>query len=465
MNRNQRSRLASCLFSFVLVVLFSSSASAAWKEKVLYSFQGGNDGATPAGGVVFDSAGNLYGVTADGGTSCPPPGCGTVFQLAPSAKKGGAWTETVLHVFDGKDGTQPTGGLILDLKGNLYGVTGYGGSGNCQLLGSEVGCGLIYKLSLPTKKGGKWTYSILYSFLGGKDGQYPSGNLVFDAVGNLYGATIYGGGFQGTCNAPYYLYCGTVFKLSPPTKKAGEWKEKVLHSFKGVKSGQDSGDGASPNGGLVLDSKGAIYGTTYFGGNNVKGQCEGGVAGTGCGIVYKLSPPVSKGGTWTKNVLHQFDGEDGANPAAGVVFDGTGNLYGTTFAGPPNGSGLAFELKKPSGSVHSWTETVLHAFSDGDDGANPAAGLIFDVRGDLYGTAYRGLGGSQYGDVFRLKPPGGKRRWTLSTLYGFHTRPGPGQPAAGLAFDDTGNVYGTSQYGGTGQACQGDCGTVFEVSP
>jgi hypothetical protein len=399
MNPNEWCFRLNRLLILIAALTLATSASAEWKEKVLYSFQGGNDGATPAGGVVFDSAGNLYGVTTDGGTSCPSPGCGTVFQLAPPAKKGGTWTETLLHVFDGNDGSRPAGSVIIDAKGNLYGTTPYGGSGTCLLLGGNVGCGLIYELSPPAKKDGQWTYSILYSFQGGKDGQYPVQNLTLDTAGNLYGATIYGGGFQGTCNAPFYLYCGTVFELRPPTKKSGQWKEKVLYRFKGVESGQQSGDGANPNGGLVLDSKGAIYGTTYFGGNNQKGICEGGVGGTGCGMVYKLTPPVSKGGTWTKTVLHLFNAQDGANSAAGVVFDGTGNLYGTTFAGS-NGSGLAFELKKPSGSVHSWTETVLHAFSDGDDGANPAAGLIFDVRGDLYGTAYRGLGGSQYGDVF-----------------------------------------------------------------
>jgi hypothetical protein len=361
MNCAERLRLESCLFYLIIIVLFSSSASAEWKEKVLYSFQGGSDGSLPAGGVVFGSDGNLYGVTTDGGTACPVPGCGTIFQLAAPATKGGSWTETVLHVFDGNDGSRPAGSVILDTKGNLYGTTPYGGAGTCLLLGGNVGCGLIYELSPPAKKGGQWTYSILYSFLGGKDGQYPSGNLVFDTAGNLYGATIYGGGFQGVCNAPYYLYCGTVFELSPPTKKAGKWKEKVLHSFKGVKSGQDSGDGASPNGGLVLDSKGAIYGTTYFGGNNQKGTCEGGVGGTGCGIVYKLSPPVSKGAPWTKKVLHQFDGQDGANSAAGVVFDPNGNLYGTTFAGP-NGSGLAFELTKPSVA-----KGVQHRFRPGVD--------------------------------------------------------------------------------------------------
>src|SRR5271155_1708156 len=146
-------RLNRYLIMIAVVTLASSSASAEWKEKVLYSFQGGTDGSLPAGGVVFDSAGNLYGATADGGSSCPSPGCGTVFQLAPPAKKGDPWTENVLFVFDGKDGTQPTGGLILDSsKGNLYGATGYGGSGNCILLGSNVGCGLVYELSPPAKK-------------------------------------------------------------------------------------------------------------------------------------------------------------------------------------------------------------------------------------------------------------------------------------------------------------------------
>jgi hypothetical protein len=463
MNHNKRS-VASCVFSLVVFALLSASAPAEWKEKVLYSFHGGSDGATPAGGVVFDQHGNLYGATADGGSSCPAPGCGTVFQLVAPAKKGDPWTETILHMFNGKDGTQPTGGLLIDSNGNLYGVTGYGGSGGCQLQGSTVGCGLVYELSPPAKKGGAWTATMVYSFQGGEDGQYPTGALVFDTAGNLYGATIYGGGFQGTCNAPFYLYCGTVFELSPPTKKGGKWKEKVLHSFKGVKSGQDSGDGASPNGGLVLDNTGAIYGTTYFGGNNKKGICEGGVAGTGCGIVYRLSPPVSKGGPWTKKVLHLFNAQDGSNSAAGVVFDGSGNLYGTTSFGPPNGFGLVFELKKPSGKSHSWTEKVLCLFNDGNNGAYPIAGLVFDTSGDLYGTT---SGGAQFrGDVIRLKPPRQKGAdWIPSVLYGFMGSPNAAHPASSLVLDKAGDLFGTTQWGGAGQSCQGGCGAVFQVAP
>jgi hypothetical protein len=321
--------------SAVFLLTFASPLSAEWKEKVLYSFQGGTDGATPAGGVVFDTRGNLYGATQQGGgTNCSPmAACGTVYQLAPPAKNGDPWTENVLHVFLGKqhnDGEFPSGGVIADALGNIYGTSSYGGTGDCVLLGIKGGCGTVFELSPPQTKGGKWAYTILYSFKGGKDGYLPFGDLVFDSAGNLYGATYFGGGKGTTCN-PYYQYCGTVFELSPPKTKGGKWTEKVLYSFKGVAAGAQFGDGANPNGALALDSKGAIYGTTYFGGNNVKGQCEGGVGGTGCGIVFVILPPTTKGGAWTEKLLHRFNGQDGANSDAGVIFDGNGNLYGTTY--------------------------------------------------------------------------------------------------------------------------------------
>jgi hypothetical protein len=464
-------RFRTRLWLAAAILALATTASAEWKEKVLYSFQGGNDGALPAGGVVFDPQGNLYGVTEAGGPpSCAPIGnyCGTVYELSPPVKQGDPWTKTLLYMFKGKkanDGEAPDGGLVMDRAGNLYGVTAYGGTGDCTLAGVPGGCGTVYELSPPQTKGGQWTYTVLYNFKNGKDGYLPGGNLVFDGTGNLYGTTSFGGGKGTTCN-PDYQYCGTIFELSPPKTKGGNWTEKVLYSFKGVPAGAQFGDGANPNGGLVLDKKGAIYGTTYFGGNNVKGRCQGGVGGTGCGIVFKLIPPSQKGGKWTKKVLHEFDGMDGANAAAGVVFDGNSNLYGTTFAGPQNGSGLVFQLKKPSGGGHSWTENVLYLFQDGDDGANPAAGLVF-AHGDLYGTAYRGSGRSQYGDVFRLKPLSSKKGpWTFGVLCGFHTTTGPGQPAASLVFDSAGALYSTSQYGGNGTGCgAGACGTVFEVSP
>src|SRR5271170_4831058 len=152
MTPQSRTRLATSLTVILIILSFTSPASAEWKEKVLYSFQGGKDGSLPAGGVVFDSAGNLYGATADGGSSCPSPGCGTVFQLAPPTRQGGAWIPNVLHMFEGhskNDGSTPEGSVILDGAGNLYGTTAYGGSGPCVLLGTPVGCGTVYEMSPP----------------------------------------------------------------------------------------------------------------------------------------------------------------------------------------------------------------------------------------------------------------------------------------------------------------------------
>ena len=261
---------------------------------MLYSFQGGmqDDCPVPAGGVVFDKAGNLYGATTNGGM---------VYQLAPPVKQGDPWTETVLYVFQGNtsgDGATPFGGLVIDSAGDLYGTTAYGGTGNCVLLGTPVGCGTVYELVAPGPEGkvGSWTETVLYSFPTAKQGYFPRGDLVFDGAGNLYGATQFGGGYGTTCNG-FYQYCGAVFELSlAENQERGKWTEKVLYGFRGVPAGAQFGDGAAPNGGLVLDSQGALYGTTYFGGNNVKGQCQGGVGGTGCGIVFKLSPPSQKGG-------------------------------------------------------------------------------------------------------------------------------------------------------------------------
>lgn len=175
-----------------MISCLASAASAQWNEQVLYSFQNGTDGSTPTGSLVFDRAGNLYGATQDGGSStCLSPGaCGTVYELTPPTQTGGAWTETVLYVFKGYaygDGATPEGGLVIDDAGNLYGVTGYGGTGPCLLLGGPVGCGTVYELSPPAQPGGPWTEAVLYSFQGGNDGFVAFGDLAFDNAGNLYG--------------------------------------------------------------------------------------------------------------------------------------------------------------------------------------------------------------------------------------------------------------------------------------
>jgi hypothetical protein len=455
--------LTKCFVTLLIAVLsFTLLASAESKEKVLYSFQGGtSDGAYPAGGVVFDKAGNLYGATTEGGPiACVPAACGSVFQLTPPVKKGDPWTETVLHIFKGNgygDGSAPAGSVIIDSAGNLYGTTAYGGTGDCVLF-EKVGCGTVYELSPPAQKGGAWTETVLYSFPTSEQGYLPNGNLVFDGAGNLYGATMFGGGYGTSCD-DFYQYCGAVFELSPPTEKGGAWTEKVLHGFRGMKAGSQNGDGANPNGGLVFDSKGAIYGTTYTGGF----QCPHD-SGQGCGTVFRLTPPIKKGGAWTETVLHRFlkKPSDGGGPAAGVVFDKKGKLYCTTLGGGGGNypSGAAIQLV-PDGDA--WVEHVLHSFQDNGDGSEPRSGLTFDSKGNLYGTASGGgwLGG---GTFFSLRPAGGS--WSFSALYDFGRKPDGNYPVGSLIFDGSGNLYGTTQYGGDGQACGNyGCGTVFSVTP
>jgi uncharacterized repeat protein (TIGR03803 family) len=354
-------------------IVFQLSPNAGgWTENVPYAFLGGNNGEYPFVGVTKDAAGNLYGATGGG-----VPGNGTIFELSPNS--GGGWNETTLHVFSGgRDGANPYGGLILDAAGSLYGTAHGGGQTSC---GS--GCGVVFKLS-PTSTG--WKETVLHAF-SGKDGYHPSSGLIFDAAGNLYGTTTWGGPQCGSSG------CGVVFELSPTP--AGLWREKVLHAF------SDGPDGAYPVTGLVFDTTGNLYGTTSSGGD--RSHC----VGAGCGVVFELSPTSS--GPWKETVLHIFaEGNDGAIPS-GVIFDSAGNLYGTTNeGGNPNicaghGCGVAFELSPGSSG---WTETVLHTFDNNafpNDGLMPQAGVILDSAGNLYGTTPIG-GSNGLGTVFEISP-------------------------------------------------------------
>jgi hypothetical protein len=455
-----RRRLSRPLAMFIAVVAIASVASAEWKEKVLYSFQGIPDGSLPVGAVVFDKAGNLYGATTEGGSSSciSVAQCGTVYQLAPPAKQGDPWTETVLHIFKGnasRDGASPAGGLVIDAAGNLYGTTAYGGTGNCVVLGTLMGCGTVYEMSPPEQKGGKWTETVLYSFPTPKQGFLPQGDLVFGSAGNLYGATEFGGGFGTTCNG-FYQYCGAVFELSPPKTEGRKWTEKTLYGFKGLGADAHLGDGANPNGGLVLDSKGDVYGTTYIGGYNCAHNSN-----QGCGTVFELKPPATKGSAWTENVMYRFNPARSyeAWPMAGLITDRNGHFFGTTH------EDTVFRLAPNSKRKGSWTETILYSFKGRGASYALDAPLIFDSTGNLYSTAYAGSGGSVDGNVFKLRPPstnGGV--WTIDVLYSFLGSPDGALPAAGLIFDQRGDLYSTTQTGGSGQ-CQGGCGTVFEVSP
>ena len=389
-----------CEFLAIAGPLFAAS-----KEKVLYSFNGA-DGAEPSSGLIFDAKGNLYGTTAENGY-----GSGNVFKLTPGS--GGTWTETVLHNFERDDGYYPVAGLALDEDGNLYGTTVYGG---------VYGSGTVFQLA-----NGTWTETVLHSFGQGTDGNTPYAGLTLDAHGNLYGTTTAGGAYN----------LGTVFEITPGN---GTWTEKVLHSFRGNRK-----DGVEPWAGLIFDSDGNLYGTTTVGGAH------------NLGTVFEVTPGSS--GTWTEKVLHSFNGHDGEAPYAGLIFDASRNLYGTTEWGGALGRGTVFQLMP--GSDGTWTEKVLHSFN-GHDGGLPVAGLIFDAAGNLYGTTYAG-GATSHGTVFHLTP-GTNGAWTEKVLHSFKENGKDGYwPLAYLIFDAAGNLYGTTNVGGAGKYSL--YGTVFEITP
>jgi uncharacterized repeat protein (TIGR03803 family) len=277
--------------------------------------------------------------------------------------------------------------------------------------------------------------SVLYSFTGGNgessDGKHPFGDLILDSAGNLYGTAASAGS----------RWAGVVFELSPVA--GGGWSEKILHTF--AKNGVD---GTEPLAGLIFDATGNLYGTTGAGG------------AYDSGTVFEMRP--SSGGSWTERVLHSFgDGEnDGVNPNSGLTLDASGNLYGGTPNGDDNG-GIVFELTPKSNGI--WEEKVLCSFpkSPISYSAGPVdARLIFDSSGNLYGTTIAG-GAYNYGSVFELSPTAGGA-WTLKLLHSFDFNGTDGfGPEAGVVFDSSGNLYGTTSGGGPGKGF----GTVFELSP
>jgi uncharacterized repeat protein (TIGR03803 family) len=424
LNRRHASPLTRTTLAIAVLVLCAFTSGWA-EEKTLVTFKGSN-GEGPIAPVVFDVTGNLYGITCEGGAN----GNGIVFKLTPSSH--GAWKESVLYSFptshNPKNPWGPASGVIFDAAGNLYGTTYYGGS-SVGTYYCPMGCGTVYKLT-PTASGA-WKETTLYSFKEEADGGNPAASLVFDNKGNLYGTTTYGGTFSGDCPNG----CGTVFELTPTT--SGPWKESVLHSFTGSTV---AGDGMNPQDNLTFDVLGNLYGTA-------------GGGAFSSGVVFELSPAS---GGWSYAVIHSFPvpalgGIDGAYPEAGVIADASGNLYGTTAGGGSLMLGTVFEL---SPGAADWSSTLLYSFQGLADGADPKAPLVFDAAGNLYGTVTQDAG---EGGVFELSPSG-SGSWIDSTVLAFEGTDGS-IPYAGLVLDSEGNLYGTTEFGGSAQD-----GVVFEIA-
>jgi len=488
----------------------------AGQETVLYTFTGQKDGANPAAGVVADPAGNLYGTTRYGGVTRCIRGCGVVYKLSPSG------LETVLYTFTlGSGGSNPTAGVVLDAAGNLYGTTDSGGA---NLVGT------VYEVD---SAGG---FQVVYAFPAGNEHPLPNTGLVLDNSGNLYGTTSNGdlapegviyelqqsgnmvtlytfppaasgtnpwagvtrdaaGNLYGTTFTGGTYNAGTVFKVD----SGGQ--ETVLYSFTG------GADGGYPEGGVVLDPAGNLYGATYGGGVSYLGSdacaylgcgvvfeldtagretvlysftgstdggspqfgvildAEGNLYGTAAGsdaggVVYKVTP------SGQETTLCYLSGEYGSVPASGLIADAAGNFYGTTVFGGPSGTGMIYTVG-PQGSL-----TVLYSFlstnggRSGPDGLYPSGGVVMDSAGNLYGTTSGG-GAHDSGVVYRLDPAS-----ELTVLYSFTGKDDGGWPGGSLALDTAGNLYGTTEYGGGHlDRCPevkpgpGGCGVVFLLDP
>lgn len=416
------------------------------------------------GGFTFSTSqimGSTYDVTVQshtpGITCAVTSGSGTVgtSDVTGVALSCVVGTESILHSFSGSptDGSNVDAGVTMDSAGNLYGTT-EGGGANAE--------GSVFKISAAGVE------STLYSFgASTTDGFAPMAGLILDSAGNLYGTT-----FSGGANG----YYGTVFKVSP------SGTETIVHSF-GVVT---SGDAATPQAGVIMDGAGNLYGTGYTGGgvNNDGAVYEISAAGTESvlysfpygangnanpaaslimdssgnlfgtsifggannqGTVFKITAAASQ------STLHSFGATagDGANPEAPLIMDGDGNLYGTTDEGGAHNAGTVFEIDAAG------TESILYSFgSSAADGLNPLAGLIMDGAGNLYGTTYNG-GANGDGTVFKISAGG-----TESVLYSFGSNATDGvNPRAGLIIDSVGNLYGTTQMGGVS-----NYGTVFEIN-
>ena len=430
-------------------LLAPRSRSYAQSESPIFTFDcfhANENGCVPSGGVI-EKDGMLFGVTTYGGASdSSGANYGVIYALTPPATPGAQWNEIVLYRFPitRYDGTLP-GPLLAGPGHILYGTTSRGG---------VDGMGSFYSLAPPANGGTPWVETTLYTFNGASHVLTPNSALIADSSGTLYGVAQQG---DAPCPMPPFNtnLCGGIFSLSPPSTPGGAWTERRLYSFSNVGTG-----GVGPSGSLLLGNNGVLYGTA--GGGNVNAHdCP-----QGCGVVYSLTPPAAPGGAWTEQVLYSFTGKsDGSGPGGPLIADKSGRLFGTCAGGGSHpgqfyGWGTAFELTPPSSRGGSWTEHTIWTFGlSADDGQNPGLGLTLgnDV---LYGVT--GLGGATKEVVFQLTPPSVLGNpWTETILHTLGVTTDDGAvPSSGLLLTQSGALYGTTSFGGaTGS------GTVYEVTP
>ncbi len=406
--------LASSL-AIVLLLLIAGPTAQAQSFSVIHQFTAAGDGANPDAGVTV-RAGILYGTAYRGGS-----GNGSVYQITHS---GSTWVTTAISLLS-SGGANPIARVVYGPDGHPYGTTENGGA---------AGKGIVFDLIIPVTicKSANcfWKENVLYDFLGSADAANPGyGDLTWDAQGNIYGTTM-AGGASGD---------GAVYELQ---RSGNSWTESVIYNFSGP-------DGVSPQSGVIFDKSGNLFGTTVHGGAQ------------GDGHVYELK--YTQGVGWTENTVYDFqNGSDGAHPVAGLIFDGSGNLYGATSDGGSQGGGTVFELS-PSGD--SWTYKLLYSFSGpANAGCGPWGNLAMDAAGNLYGTTNCD-GAYVFGSVFKLTNTG--NGWTYSSLHSFSGYSDGAFPFGNLTFDTSGNLYGTAYYGGTFGGNCGDigCGVVWMITP
>jgi len=391
-------------------VAFLTVGARAQTFTILHNFTNGAEGGVPTSTLTADAAGNFFGTAAGGGG---PYNYGTAFKLA---LKGPGWTLTPILQFGGSSGINPLAGVVFGPDHGLYGTTWNGDNGGSvfRLTPSPTACKSALCL---------WSQTVLHFFQEqGGDGRGPAyGNVIFDQAGNVYGTTESGGA---------YGY-GTVYELTPSN---GGWTETILYNFTG------GSDGGVPYSGVIFDSAGNLYGTTFYGGTH-----DG-------GVVYQLAPSAYG---WAQSVLYTFDGYSNNNaPAGGLIFDQAGNLYGTTTNSKgASGAGTVFMLSPADGQ---WTLSVMYSFP-GYPGNGPYASLLMDAAGNLYGTTTM-AGAYGKGSVFKLTP--GSGYWTYTALHDFNAFSDGFDVYGGVTRDQNGNLFGTAAYGGTY-----GYGIVWEITP